>query len=253
MFLENGFQAFLPKPIDVMRLDALLNEWIRDKRSQEMKEAEDAQEPEPESQEPEEKDAAVETGTGFRIDGLDMETGCSRFGGEDAYKEIMRSYAEYTPKLLDKLREVREETLPEYAVAVHGLKGSSYGVCAEGIGKMAEELEFAAKRGDLETVRAKNGALIQKVEALLSDLRSIGKKPSCGSEKTAERRNAPDPSLLRELRKCCAHYDVAGMEKALSELERYTYESQDDLVKWLRKQVDDLEYGRICECLEDVG
>jgi hypothetical protein len=136
-------------------------------------------------------------------------------------------------------------------VAVHGLKGSSYGICAEEIGKMAEELEFAAKRGDLETVRAKNGALIQETEALLSKLRSIGEKFSYESEKPAEKRSAPDPSLLRELRECCARYDVAGMEKALSELERYTYESQGDLVKWLRKQVDNLEYKQILERLED--
>ena len=28
MFLERGFQAFLPKPIDVIRLDAILRQWI---------------------------------------------------------------------------------------------------------------------------------------------------------------------------------------------------------------------------------
>jgi hypothetical protein len=44
---------------------------------------------------------------------------------------------------------------------------------------------------------------------------------------------------------------MAGMEEALSELERYTYESQDDLVKWLRKQVDNLEYKQILERLGD--
>jgi CheY-like chemotaxis protein/anti-sigma regulatory factor (Ser/Thr protein kinase) len=251
MFLENGFQAYLPKPIDVMLLDALLNEWVRDKRGQEM----------PEERKEPEAEIAADALPGLQTEGLDVldieglgvEAGCSRFGGEDAYREVLRSYASHTPDLLDKLREVNEETLPEYAIAVHGLKGSSYGICADGVGKMAEALEFAAKNGDIETVKAKNGALLRETESLLSDLRSMGKKtPTEGKEESVERRSAPDVSLLRELREHCARYDVAGMERALLELEKYTYESQGELVEWLRKQVDDLEYHRILERLEDV-
>jgi hypothetical protein len=67
-----------------------------------------------------------------------------------------------------------------------------------------------------------------------------------------ERRSEPDGALLRELRERCLHYDAAGMEKVLSELERYTYESKGDLVKWLREQMDDLEYGRILERIENA-
>jgi CheY-like chemotaxis protein len=31
MFLENGFNAYLPKPINVMVLDSVVQRWIRDK------------------------------------------------------------------------------------------------------------------------------------------------------------------------------------------------------------------------------
>jgi signal transduction histidine kinase/CheY-like chemotaxis protein len=247
MFLKNGFQAFLSKPIDTLKLDALLNAWIRDRRGQETKE---------EAKEGAEKSKAEEKNApalaGRRIEGLHIEAGCSRFGGEDVYMEVLRSYAAHTPDLLDKLRDVREEALPEYAVAVHGLKGSSYGICADEVGKMAEELEFAAKRGDAAAVSAKNGALIREAEALLSNLRGIWEETSRENIEKKEMRRAPDESLLRKLRERCVHYDVTGMENAMSELERYAYESQDDLVKWLRKQVNDLEYGQILERLETI-
>jgi hypothetical protein len=113
---------------------------------------------------------------------------------------------------------------------------------------MAEELEFAAREGAFETVKAKNADLIRAVEALLSGLRDIREKTAVPREKRSE----PDETLLKELREHCRHYDATGMEKALSELERYTYESKDDLVQWLREQVDDLEYERILERLENV-
>ena len=32
IFLDNGFQAFISKPIDIMRLDSILRQWIRDKK-----------------------------------------------------------------------------------------------------------------------------------------------------------------------------------------------------------------------------
>jgi CheY-like chemotaxis protein len=28
MFLENGFQAFLPKPVDIINLDSVVKKWI---------------------------------------------------------------------------------------------------------------------------------------------------------------------------------------------------------------------------------
>jgi signal transduction histidine kinase/CheY-like chemotaxis protein len=291
MFLKKGFQAFLSKPVDTLKLDALLNAWIRDRRkaSQKTETDENGAFAEPRDLNAEKTNAERFNAEGLNLEGLNVENlnleglnleglnierlnieglnikeGCSRFGGESAYREVLRSYATHTPELLDKLRDVREKTregtLSEYATVVHGLKGSSYGICADGIGKMAEELESAAKNGDVETVRAKNGELILAVEALLSRLRSIGKRVSRklasrkeepGRNKDEENRSAPAPSLLRELRQHCARYDVAAMEKVLSELERYTYESQGDLVEWLRKQVDNLEYRQILERLED--
>jgi signal transduction histidine kinase/DNA-binding NarL/FixJ family response regulator len=247
MFLESGFQAFLSKPIDTIKLDSLLNEWIHAKQGKGVSErAEKAKKTETGDE------AAADTFITRRIEGLNIEAGCSRFGGENAYREVVRSYATHTPNLLDKLRQVAKETLPEYAVAVHGLKGSSYGICADTVGKMAEELESAAKKGDIETVAVKNGDLIREAEALLSNLRSLWEAtPAEGGEKE-RRKSAPAVPLLRELREYCIRYNVTGMERVLSELERYTYESQGDLVDWLRKQVDDLEYGRILERLETV-
>jgi hypothetical protein len=31
MFLENGFNAFLPKPINIMILDSVVQRWVRDR------------------------------------------------------------------------------------------------------------------------------------------------------------------------------------------------------------------------------
>jgi CheY-like chemotaxis protein len=39
MFIDHGFNAFISKPIDIMRLDAILNQFVRDKSQEKMAEA----------------------------------------------------------------------------------------------------------------------------------------------------------------------------------------------------------------------
>jgi hypothetical protein len=41
------------------------------------------------------------------------------------------------------------------------------------------------------------------------------------------------------------------MEEALTELEKYSYESGEDLVIWLRQQLDNFDYEAIQERLEN--
>jgi hypothetical protein len=46
-------------------------------------------------------------------------------------------------------------------------------------------------------------------------------------------------------------YDAGGMEEAMSKLERYAYERGNELIKWLREKMDDLEYKEIESRLEN--
>jgi PAS domain S-box-containing protein len=241
MFLENGFQGYISKPIDVVKLDALLNKWILEKR------------PEAAGQ----RDGAETTSDSaprliadeFQIEGLAISSGISRFGGEEQYLEILRSYVINTPPLLDRARRVDEKSLSEYAIMIHGIKGACAGISAGAAERMAQDLERAAKNGDMETVSAQNGPFIQIAERLIADISAMIEK--IDSSRPKEHRNTPDKVLIDKILECCKRYDVTGMEEAMSEIERYEYESGNDLVEWLRKKLDNLEYDQILARLEN--
>jgi CheY-like chemotaxis protein len=246
MFLSSGFNAFIAKPIDIMRLDVILNQWVRDKQTeetlwkagQEIKEAEPA--------------AAGSILENAKLDGLDFTAGLKRYGTEEIYLRILQSYLTHTPELLEKLRSLSRETLPHYAITVHGLKGASYGICAGTIGKEAEELELAAKAGDYETVHSKNAAFIVKVETALEDLKKLletAAENNSPKKKTA----APDTSLLEKLVDASKRFKPAVMENIMTELEGCEYESGGDLIPWLREQIDNLEYDAVREKLESLA
>ncbi|MDR2184132.1 MAG: response regulator [Treponema sp.] len=246
MFLAAGFNAFIAKPIDIMRLDVLLNQWVRDKQNEEtLWKAE------------QEKAAAAETGipAGIldkaKIEGMDFEAGLKRYGTEEVYVRILQSFLTHTPGLLDKLRSLTRETLPDYAVTVHGLKGASYGICAGEIGRDAEELEFAAKAGNYEKTGAKNASFIAKVETLLEALGELLQNAVEGGGKKQEA-PAPGRDLLEKLLDGSRRFKPAIMEEVLAELEQYKYESGGDLIPWLREQIDNLEYDVVREKLESL-
>ncbi|MDR2607632.1 MAG: response regulator [Treponema sp.] len=254
MFLSKGFNGFISKPINVIKLDEILNRFVRNpEKEKELQAREDA----------DEKNDGIKTGSAalenFKtLDSrsIDIAAGIKRYGDPETLMEVLRIYVLHTPELLEKLRypggsgSLSEETLPDYAINVHGLKGSSYGILANKVGKMAEELEKAAKAGDLEKVRAGNDSLLAEAEDLISQLWPLMKKTQETGEK--EKKPAPDRELIAELLEAVKNYNNDAMENLLKKMEQYDYASGGELVAAFRTDVENLEYDALREKLKNA-
>ena len=137
------------------------------------------------------------------------------------------------------------ENLHGYAIAVHGIKGSSRGICAEAIGTKAEALEKAAKEGNLDFVKANNGGLIKDLENFIGVLRNVFAKLDAGNSKP--KKDKPENGLLLNLLAACKAYNMNAVDTAMKEIEQYKYE--DGLALWLRENVDQMNYSEIAEKL----
>jgi CheY-like chemotaxis protein len=242
MFLKCGFQAFLTKPMDMMRLDTVLRQWVRRKELEGEGQAPPAQAAEAVHDDGVDKEA-------LRIDGIDWAAGLGRFGGEKSvYLSVIRSYAVNTALLLERIRDVNAQTLSDYAIIVHGIKGSSYGIEARDIGKQAETLEHAAKAGDIGFVRLNTPPFIEAANALLDRIRASLSDDASGS-KGKPGRHAPDEDLLARMEKAAEDFRIDEMEKIMQELAGFEYETQPELIAWLREQVDRMEFAAIRERL----
>ncbi|MCL2456619.1 MAG: ATP-binding protein, partial [Defluviitaleaceae bacterium] len=79
MFLQKGFQAFISKPIEIARLDAVIREWIRDKEQEYLYKTND-------EIFIEEKNNVAAWILEKNISGLNIEKGIKHFGGDsDSY------------------------------------------------------------------------------------------------------------------------------------------------------------------------
>jgi CheY-like chemotaxis protein len=230
IFLRHGFQAFLTKPIDIMRLDMVINDFVRDKNQEKALKLSPLPAVSPETT------REYRLLQQKKIPGLNLLKGLKRFNDSvESYLAILRSYVKNTPMVLDSIRDANSGLLSLYSVKVHGIKGSSYGISADAVGNMAKELEDAANGGNANFVKFNNGPFIALAENLIRNIREFLEEIDKNTNRPM--RPAPDPALFEVILKASRDYDMDGMDRAISELEQYCYESQGELVDWLQEQI----------------
>ena len=238
MFLQKGFQDFISKPIDLARLDAVVRRWVRDKAAEELL--------------PERtiviKESRGESDQVLRggIPGLDIKKGILHFGkNADEYLKVLKSYAINNKALLDTIAEIDADGLSEYAVIVHGIKGSSYGIFAEEAVREASALEEAAIAGNYEYVTANHQRFLDIVYRLIADIEeAVGKR-----KENKPIKDKPDEALLAKLLSAFESYDIDEMDAAMTEIEKWDYSSDDGLAAWLRASLSQGDYKSIDEKL----
>jgi CheY-like chemotaxis protein len=235
LFLEHDFQAFISKPIDLMEMDATLRKWVRDETVAEVVIDDKISE----------TDHLIEKLV-IEIPGVDTKKGLSLYGGaKKIYLPMLHSYAQNTPKVLEKLRLVSAENLHEYVIAVHGLKGTSAAIGAEHIRTAALELENLSRAGDLQGVLAKNDKLIADTEIIVTNVKEWLDQNNTGKP----RQKAPDRELLAQLRQCCESYNMSGIDKVMLDLDKFDYDEDAELIEWIREQIIISEINEVAQRL----
>ena len=241
MFLKNGFQAFISKPIELARLDAIIKEWVKVEgfvgKQQASPSAENS------------TDTLI---FGLHVNGINFTKGLARFGGDaTTYLNVMRTFMHNVPLILGKVETVPKGELREYTIAVHGIKGSCYGICADETATLAEALESASKVEDREFLAANNGAFIKNVRQLLADINEVITKSQ--ENKQTTHLSEPDPQLLANLLEACNGYDMNEIDKIVATLNNFTYDTTgNELVQWLGEMADEMNYADIAERLEAI-
>jgi len=187
----------------------------------------------------------------IKIDGLDITSGLEKFGGDEkTFIKVLRMYSASIRSLLGSLEIVDTESLRDYEINVHGIRGSSLGVLAEKLGEMAGNLEEAAKAGDILYITENNPAFLKTAWKLTDELEEMFTTFDALNPKP--KKDKPDPSALIRLRDACDAYSMTGVDEVMDEIEAYEYEADDGLAGWLREKVDLMKFGEIVERLSEV-
>jgi PAS domain S-box-containing protein len=165
LFLENGFDDFLAKPIDAAKLDSALKKWIPAEKCRSMAE-EDEKIPE----------SAVSPETAFpEIEGVDAAAGIARIGGSpNRYLDLLETFrrdVEAGFTLLEK--EPDYASLRSFGTQVHALKSALANIGATALSQAAALLEKAGRDADMPVIRDRLPQFRKELTALTARIREI--------------------------------------------------------------------------------
>ena len=205
VFMANGFDGFISKPIDMRQLYIVLKEFIRDKRPPDAVEAALRQKDEQKDQ---------------RKAGLAAERGLDR--------QLVEFFAQDASRAVSALEEICEkngafddEDIRTYTTNVHAMKSALANVGEAALSAAAAALEKAGRAGDTAAMASETPAFLRGLRAAAEGLVSSAK---------AGERDAPaaeEPAALREkllaLQEACARYDKKAAKAIITELRRKTW------------------------------
>jgi signal transduction histidine kinase/ABC-type amino acid transport substrate-binding protein/DNA-binding response OmpR family regulator len=158
-FMDNGFNDFLSKPIEMRRLDELMRRWVpKEKRLHKSAllnpdtASADAQQTEPSGHPVTADDVEY-----LNIEGVNIAEGLARVQGlRQVYLKMLTAFCRDMDNQIPYFERVPdEEEMSEFTVHAHGVKGAAASIGARRLSATGALLQSAGENSDKETI-AKN-------------------------------------------------------------------------------------------------
>lgn len=248
-YLAAGFDDYLSKPIDAGKLEEMMIRYLPKEKvvMTEVRSGDGAEVAEEESlhELPDWLGSVAE---------LEVESGLAHCGDVESYLETLTIYAKNAPDSVDEIAKLwGEKDLDNTTVKVHAIKSLSRAIGAEGIGALAEKLEFAGKAGNAAAVGDEIGELLERIRNLCKDL-----APLVDSGEEEEDPSLPEISedelaeAYEELKGFAAGMDAQSAAYVFDFLAGYRLPLEEkERVEKVRHAVDTFDWDKVTELLQE--
>ena len=186
MFMAEGFNDFIAKPIELSVLERILRRYIPSQMQIIVDEDDAAAQtidktpawetkaPAPAASEmadPADKTVISKAKQKLSRAGVSLEQAIAYCGDEEGFKEIIAIFHSEGQKRRDHLTHFfKEHDWKNYVISVHALKGNAKAVGADELSEMARELEMAGKENRIDYILAHHEAMMENHDKLLEAL-----------------------------------------------------------------------------------
>lgn len=237
-YIEEGFDDYLAKPVQSEKLEQMIFEYLP-KRMIQKRDMEESKRPEPWNDEKICKELSFY--------GIDVPAGLCYFNQDmEQYISAAKTFLQHAKEKEQKRKNSLEAgDLKGYTIEAHSLKSNGRLLGDEQLGSMAEELEMAGIRGELDVIREKDALLEERVNRITEAIRWLLVYTEQDAEKKAIGQGIP----LEEYEK---------QKQRLTELiEDYEEEEASELILKLQEQGADEkqseELEKVRQCLEEFA
>lgn len=291
MFLGEGFDEFVPKPVETVELERVLRKVLPKSRIQyvdgsQLQEqiaqsdeelTENKKEPEDERQagtkKTDEKKALKGKLAPFRELGINTKEGMTYCRGEESfYLQMLEMYAKEAEQKAEQLESLyAEKDYENYRIQVHSLKSTSRLLGADSIFEMAKNQETAAKESDLTYMEGHHEELLDAYRTLGGKFREIlgieedfgpdhreeAAEEEASDEELPQGRVLSDEELFEQLellQESLATYESDGAERILGELGETMWQGKrvKKLLREISRAMEQFDFEEAARKLTDL-
>lgn len=259
LYLREGFQDYLTKPIDADKLENMLIEYLPSNvvyLTNNRKISDEYEQPE------EGSELAIRESQLYLM-GFNPRNGLRYMGGDKAlYGKVLHDFHSILQEKEEALKDfLQKGDMPGYTIIVHSLKGNARNVGADDLADEAFELEKMAKAGQLEDVTVRSPILFSMMNSMRESLKVYLESEEAEEKQPEKEENdtglkIAEEEWVRKLKELAARLDDFDGDSAaarLCELKRYERpETDKKMLRLCEKAVKDYAYDIALEIVNAV-
>ena len=258
MFLREGFDEFVSKPIEPLELERILRKMLPKSAISYVDENNIVI---PEKKEKgnsiEDKIRELESGEIHTDSGIQY---CS--GDLNFYVELLTTFAKEAVRKESMISDLfRQENWKDYEIQVHAVKSTAKMVGADSLSEKARQLEMAAKNNDNCYIRENHEAFFKQYHQVVQRISEILEMDSDQSERETEGEEISKETLLlclTDLKEGLDTFEADKSESLLVEMGTMVYDgiSVKELLSAVGQDVENFEFSKasdkVAELIENV-
>ena len=248
MFIQNGMNDFLSKPIEMKQMENMLRKWlykVKPPKENLLSKREEI----PDKNEKKE-DVLKKESSKLIIPGINVEAAIQCSGTEVIFRKLLQIFYDTLPGKVELIRQLEQEgDLQRYIIEVHGLKSAARLVGAMELASQAEYLEHCGKADNIQEIHEKNESFLQFYYSYKEKLYPFVKVDT-GEEKPLLPKEEL-MSMLTKLRHCLEEFNINGADNIMEEIGKYSHEEEfNKIFSDLKNSVENVEYDIATELLD---
>lgn len=233
MFLVEGMNDFVAKPIETRLLVDKIKQWLPPEKVQPIEGREKSKG----------RKRGQEETKRVVIPHLDMEQALQLLGNEELYWQVLWEYARVIPKKARMLEQhFKAEDWKNYTIEAHALKSSSKQIGAMELSELAAQMEQAGNLMDIEYIREHHRELLERYREYELILSKYVEKPQEEIKPKAAYDAQKVSEYLDSMQNAVDNLDMDDMDRVIKLLEQVVLkEMEAHCLKKMKEAVEELD------------
>ncbi len=238
MFIEEGMNDFVAKPIEMRTILSKLRTWLPKEKVQKVYNNSTSEE-EAEVENIEIVESGNKVKNTIDIEGLDTDMALQLLGTEELFWRVLKDYYQVIEKKASLIKELeKNEDWQRYTIEVHALKSASKQIGATDLSEKALEMERAGNAKDAALIHKNTDEMLSQYLNYINIL-----KPYFLEEIDLKDESELEPltkeqviGFFDEIRDALDDLDLEKVEELLKDMDNYRYDdSQKELFEELKQ------------------